>query len=534
MKSKLLAICVAAGCGTLSPTTFVAAQEAAIDEILVTGSRIKRADIDGIGKVSVVTADDFAKIGAVSIDQLLKYSPFTAGAQAGAESNYLSAKEGYGTASVNLRGLGQNRTLVLVNGRRFVAGGSGANSVVDLNSIPVNMIDRIETLLDGSSAIYGADAVAGVVNIITRRSFDGMQIDASYGVTEESDGENSDISLLFGREMDDKGFVISANYTDRKNARSKDRSFSECFFEEEDGDKFCSGSSSTAGGRGSTETMGNVQFNQDPNGDGDSFVPYRFALHAFDFQEFFNLTAPYDRTNVSASGFIDLTDNIRLFTENTYSIRKSNTEASPASFSGQFFSATYPHNPTGEDLTLRRRMVETGFGARIWEQEVSLFRSVIGLEGQLDNGWGWDVSVNYGKSESDEKFTNAIDRLNLAATIVEADCAAPTATQCVDWFGINDPSPEALAFVNATVPTVGENEQTSVLANISGELFEMQSGPASLAAGLEYRKDAGTYRRTYTRPTFSGGGGSTDPIDADLSSIEAYAEAVLPDRKSVV
>lgn len=528
MSNKFLTSCIAASLGTLGVTTSATAQEAAIDEVLVTGSRIKRADIDGVGKVNIVTADDFSAIGAVSVDQLLKFSPFTAGAQAGAESNYLSAKEGYGTASVNLRGLGQNRTLVLVNGRRFVAGGSGANSVVDLNSIPVNMIERIETLLDGSSAIYGADAVAGVVNIISRRSFNGMQFDASYGVTEEGDAENADFSVMFGRQSDDRGFVISANYTDRKEARSKDRGFSECFFEEEDGEKSCSGSSSTAGGRGSTETMGNVQFNQDPNGDGDSFVPYSFALHAFDFQEFFNLTAPYDRTNISANGFIDITDSVRLFTENTYSLRKSNTEASPASFSGRFFSATYPHNPTGEDLTLRRRMVEDGFGARIWEQEVSLFRSVVGLEGAMGSGWTWEASANYGKSESDEKFTNAIDVLNLAATIVEADCAAPTSTQCVDWFGINDPSPAALAFINATVPTVGENVQTSILANISGSLFEMPAGSVGFAAGVEYRKDEGEYRRTYTRPTLSGGGGSTAPINADLSSIEIFAETVFP------
>lgn len=531
MKTKLLAIGILAGAGMLGPAAFVAAQEAAIEEVLVTGSRIKR-DIDGVGKIDVVTNDDFSRIGAVSVDQLLKFSPFTAGAQAGAESNYLSAKEGYGTASVNLRGLGQNRTLVLVNGRRYVAGGSGANSVVDLNSIPVNMVERIETLLDGSSAIYGADAVAGVVNIITRRSFDGFRADATYGITEEGDGENADVNLIFGRETADRGFAISVGYTDRQEARSKDRGFSECFFEEEDGEKFCSGSSSTAGGRGSTETLGNVQFNQDPNGDGDSFVPYSFALHAFDFQEFFNLTAPYDRTSVAASGFIDLSDSVRLFTENTWSRRKSNTEASPASFSGRFFSATYPHNPTGEDLTLRRRMVEEGFGARIWTQDVTLFRSVVGVEGQLGNAWRWDASVNYGKSESDEKFTNAIDVLNLAATMNEADCAAPTATQCVDWFGINDPSPEALAFVNATVPTVGRNEQTSILTTISGELFDLPAGAVGFAAGIEYRRDEGMYRRTYTRPTLSGGGGSTDPIDADLTSTEAYVEAVLPLARS--
>jgi len=533
MKTKLLAICVAASIGTLSPTTFVAAQETAaedavIEEILVTGSRIKRKDIDGLGKVSIVTAEDFSKIGAVSIDQLLKYSPFTAGAQAGAESNYLSATQGYGTASVNLRGLGQNRTLVLVNGRRFVPGGSGANSVVDLNSIPVNMIDRIETLLDGSSAIYGADAVAGVVNIITKRSYDGVQIDASYSVTEEGDGENSEINLVFGQEREHSGFIISANYLDRQDVRSTDRRFTECFFIEEAGEKFCAGSTTSAGGRGSTETMGNVQFNQDPNGDGDSFVPYDSSQHGFNSIAFFNLSAPYDRTNISANGFIDLANGIRLFTENTYSDRSSDTVASPAGFRGQLFSATYPHNPTGEDLNLRRRMVEDGFGARIWEQEVSLFRTVIGLEGELDNGWSWDASVNYGKSESDERFTNAIDRLNLAETIDEANCASPSATQCVDWFGINDPSPEALGFINATVPTVGENVQTSFLVNISGDLFEMASGPVGFAAGLEYRKDDGKFRKTFTRPTFSGGGGSRDPIDADLSSTEVYAEATVP------
>lgn len=527
MSNRILAVTIATILGTLA-TSGASAQDAAIEEVYVTGSRIKRADIDGIGKVNVVTSDDFAKIGAVSIDQLLKFSPFTGGAQAGTESNYLSAKQGYGTASVNLRGLGQNRTLVLVNGRRFVAGGSGANSVVDLNAIPVNMIDRIETLLDGSSAIYGADAVAGVVNIITKRSMDGMVADASYGITERGDAESMDASLAFGRESERSGFIVSLNYTDRQEARSKDRGFSECFFEEEDGEKFCSGSSSTAGGRGTTETLGNVQFNQDPNGDGDSFVPYSFAAHAFDFQEFFNLSAPYDRINVSANGFLEFANGIRLFTENTYSDRSSNTEASPASFTGRLFSATYPSNPTGEALTLRRRMVEEGFGARIWEQEVSLFRSVVGLEGETDGGWSWEVSANYGKSESDEVFTNAIDVLNLDSTIVEADCATAGPTQCVDWFGINDPSAEALAFINATVPTVGENVQTSVLANISGELFDMPAGPVGFAAGIEYRKDEGSYRRTYTRPTLSGGGGSTDPIDADLSSTEVFAEATLP------
>lgn len=531
MKIKNILVFGATVIGTAGHINVADAQQESeskvIDEVMVTGSRIARKDIDGIGKVNVLTIEDFDAIGAVSVDQMLKYSPFTAGAQAGAESNYLSAKEGYGTASVNLRGLGPNRTLVLVNGRRFVAGGSGANSIVDLNAIPVNTIERVETLLDGSSAIYGADAVAGVVNIITKGSFDGFQIDASYGVTQESDGENAEFNLMYGREGDTSGFLVSANYVDRQEARSKDRAFSECFFEEEDGEKFCSGSSHTAGGRGST-AIGTFQFNQDPNGDGDAFVPYSFSQHAFDFQEYFNLTAPYDRTSVIANGFVDISDRVRLYTENTYSSRNSNTEASPANIGDRFFSATYPHNPTGQDLTLRRRMVDDGFGGRIWEQEVTLFRTVVGLEGDMNNGWNWDISANYGKSDSDEVFTNAIDTLNLAETLDEANCVTPTATQCVDWFGVGDASPEALAFINATIPTVGENTQTSFLANITGELFETSAGPVGFAAGLEYRRDAGKYRRTFTRPSRSGGGGSGAPIDADLSSTEVYAEAVVP------
>ena len=528
MTKKPLVIWIAGILGTLGASVVAIAQDAEIEEVFVTGSRIKRADIDGLGKVDVATSDDFARIGAVSVDQLLKYSPFTGGAQAGTESNYLSAKQGYGTASVNLRALGQNRTLVLVNGRRFVPGGSGANSVVDLNAIPVNMIERVETLLDGSSAIYGADAVAGVVNIITRSSMDGALVDASYGITQEGDAESGEINLTFGREGERWGYIASASYVDRKEARSKDRNFSECFFEEEEGEKFCSGSSSTAGGRGTTESGVNLQFNQDPNGDGDSFVPYVFAQHAFDFQEFFNLTAPYDRINVSFNGYLDVSDNVRLFTENTYSDRSSNTEASPASFANLFFSAAYPHNPTGEDVLLRRRMVEEGFGARIWEQDVSLYRTVVGLEGDVGDGWAWEVSANYGRSESDEVFTNAIDELNLFETIDEVNCANPGPTQCVDWFGINDPSAEGLEFINVTVPTVGENVQTSYLASISGEPFDLPAGPVGFAAGIEYRKDEGAYRRLFTRPTLSGGGGSTDPIDAALSSTEVYAEAMLP------
>lgn len=519
-------------CGFLllsfAPTRLTVADESVLEEVLITGSRIKRLEEDGLGKVDVLTAEDFERIGAVSVDQLMRMSPFTAGAQANTESNYLSAKEGYGTASVNLRGLGANRTLVLVNGRRFVAGGSGANSIVDLNSIPVNIVDRVETLLDGSSAVYGADAVAGVVNMITKRSYEGLRVDGTYGATFENDAKYGDINVLYGKEMDDRGFVLSVNWTDRGEARSVDRDFSKCFYEEEDGEKFCSGSSYTAGGRGATEFLGTVQFNQDPNGDPNSYAPYSFQQHAFDFQPYFVLTAPYERYSIVGNGYIDLSDNVRLFTENTFAHRESNTEASPASFS-EFFSATYPHNPTGNNLTLRRRMVDDSFGARIWDQDVDLYNGVIGLEGDLSNGWNWSTAFTYGKSTSNEQFTKAIDLVRFAETIDESTCANPTAPyQCANWFGINNASQAALDHIEATVPTKGENKLIDFLAVLSGDLFNMKHGPAGFALGFEYLKNQGSYEKLYPNPVRSGGGGSGDPIDASLSSSEIYGEITLP------
>src|SRR3546814_2684608 len=140
-----------------------------MDTVTVTGSHIKRAQISVVGPVTVIDRESIERPGAISVETLLQKLPANAGF-AGNQTNAYWASNGYGTAQVNLRGLGIKRTLVLLNGRRLVAGGTGANSSPDLNMIPVSAIARIDVLKDGASAIYGADAVAGVVNIITNRS----------------------------------------------------------------------------------------------------------------------------------------------------------------------------------------------------------------------------------------------------------------------------------------------------------------------------------------------------------------------------
>ena len=167
-----------------------------IATVVVTGSHIgsNRSMITGIGAVTVIDKDAIERSGATSVETLLQRMPSSAGF-AGNQTNAYWGENGYGTTQVNLRGLGANRTLVLINGRRVVSGGTGANSSVDLNMIPVAMIQRMEVLKDGASAIYGADAVAGVVNLITRKDFAGLELQGRYGQTTRRDDREKAASL---------------------------------------------------------------------------------------------------------------------------------------------------------------------------------------------------------------------------------------------------------------------------------------------------------------------------------------------------
>lgn len=159
-----------------APAADAGAAPTSLDKVQITGSRInlKQAQISGVGPVTMIDAETIQRTGAISAETLLQRLPASAGTAGNQTSAYWTGN-GYGTTQVNLRGLGINRTLVLLNGRRVVNGGTGANSSVDLNMIPVAMIERIEVLKDGASAIYGADAVAGVVNIITKTGLKGVE-----------------------------------------------------------------------------------------------------------------------------------------------------------------------------------------------------------------------------------------------------------------------------------------------------------------------------------------------------------------------
>jgi len=192
---KLSALTLAMTMAALTTSSLQAAEQTAgkdanneeIEKIAVTGSRIKRADFEGVAPVTVITAEDIANSGLSSIAEVLQASVANTGGSLNGDSDGFTDS----ASSVNLRGMGANRTLVLINGRRqasFPSAAGGTSNFVDVSDIPTAAVDRVEILTGGASAIYGSDAVGGVVNIILKKQYDGAKVEAKYSDTTQGGG----------------------------------------------------------------------------------------------------------------------------------------------------------------------------------------------------------------------------------------------------------------------------------------------------------------------------------------------------------
>ncbi|MGH8085844.1 MAG: TonB-dependent receptor [Lysobacter sp.] len=503
-----------------------------MDTVTVTGSHIKRAQISGVGPVTVIDREAIQRSGAISVETLLQRLPAAAGF-AGNQTNAYWASNGYGTTQVNLRGLGINRTLVLLNGRRIVNGGTGANSSVDLNIIPVALIERVEVLKDGASAIYGADAVAGVVNIITRKEFDGAEVSVSYGETFQQDGEEGSFDLTWGMTGDRGSIMAAINYSASGTVNMADRA--PCGLGESDGELVCIGSSTTIGGRAVLADGSRVNFNQDPNGDGDAFEPYSPELHNLNSNRYLNAVNPIKRLSFSTFGNLSLNDDVTLFTELMYTNRQSDQLAAPGALGAYRpinIAATHPTNPTGQDLLLQRRSLMEA-GVREFYQETNTFRTVLGLEGQFQMGggwWDWSTAVNWGRNTGIDGSTNVanLDRLDQTLDTSACSSAPGAAIPCADYLGAGDVAQEVLDYLLFTSRDTGGNEQKSFTANVSGQPFKLPAGWVGVATGIEVRQESGW--RDPDQLTILGiaNGNQQDPIAGEYTAKEAFAEIALP------
>ena len=210
-------------------------------EVTITGSRIRRVDVESASPVLTIDASAIAKSGVTTLGDIIQRIPSVAGSPTNPQVNNGG---GDGASTISLRGLGSARTLVLLNGRRVNTGVS-----VDINMLPINMIERVEVLREGAGAIYGADAIGGVVNFITRKDFEGLDISVDYGETERSDGARQSVGISFGTQSEKGSLIFGGNWNQQKQVLAGDREFSRFALYLYSGSAYPGGSSRAPTGR---------------------------------------------------------------------------------------------------------------------------------------------------------------------------------------------------------------------------------------------------------------------------------------------
>lgn len=511
--------------GSVLPSHPVKSQQVTqttIERIAITGTRIQQAELASAAPITVFTAQDIEKIGATSVDVLLQRMTASAGF-AGNQTNAYWTEGGYGSTQVNLRGLGVNRTLVLLNGRRMVNSGTGANSSVDLNTIPVSVIERIEVLKDGASAIYGADAVAGVVNIITKQQIDGIELQARTGLTEENDGEQYKLDLALGHVGDRANAYLALSYDKTEAVDMLSRA--PCPLEESNGELVCGGSSALPGGRGYFVDKDGKPISDQlmllPSGT----APYTSNIKDNSFQ-YFNSVQPNERVNLFAYGEYDLSVDSQLFAEAMYTHRNSQLPATPQSISGIVIPAWHESNPTDNDFYLQSRRLSEA--PRQFDIKADTWRLASGVRSDLDNGWHWDAAVNYGRNRGSFEVTNVINKARLAEATDYNNCHLDPNIPCANLWGEGSLTPEMLDYFLFTMRDTGGNEQFSVTTNITGQLWQLPAGIMSFAAGLEHRNEKGWSNPDPLKISGEANTAQQAPIDGSYTANEIYLEAFLP------
>lgn len=505
-------------------------------DIVVTGSRIQRRDAASVGPLLTITADDIAKSGSASPGDLLQKLP-----SAGVSLNSNGTQgTSYGASSINLRYLGGaegsgNRVLVLVDGHRWIdaVGQRGFRDFVDLNTIPMGMIDGIEVLKDGASAIYGADAIAGVVNIKTIQPFDGVRASGRAGLTDKGDGAEYSATLNVGKRFGPASIILSGSYYQSKAIRTDDRALTTTSLV-----PLTAPSTSPAGLYILPGLAGNAYFGT-PAGFGGTAAPIAlngtgtlYGTGATADNAFHTATLPGDYYNTQAQGIYSagpskryglygrfdyaLSDSVNFRVEGLYNDRKSDQLFSPVlldiggtagTVRGFFIPNSQAFNPFGtangvpaaNALTFaatsafRIRKVMSDVGNRDNIQDVETWRIAGGFDGTFNlfgNRWHWDTFASYSKNRIKTVALNGINYDNLYLALgTPATCAAAAGCVPVNLFG---PMTAAQAdYIRFTARESNYTQLWDATANVTGTLFTLPAGDVGLAVGYEYRRNRG-------------------------------------------
>ena len=509
-----------AGIAIALTPAFASAQEAKattdLDRIEVTGSRIRGANMETQQPILTLNREALEQQGFTSVADVLQ-NLTSAGSPAISRAEALASGENVGGYYIDIRNLGANRTLVLMNGKRL---GATTGGYQDLSQIPMSAIERIEILKDGASAIYGSDAIAGVVNVITRKRFDGAEAQVYVGQYGEGDGDTTQYSLTLGAEGERGGVTLSAEYSKQDPVFAKDRWFSR------DGGLgpnstpadwspvSQNGSWSGPCGAGGATAWCTLNPNGDPTNPAD-YHPLTPAEYANSNQQMM-LQTGIERKSLYVNGNYDLTDAITFNADILYNER--NTEQQIAGYpyqSGSFgtpLSADSAFNPIGSDVSFRRRLWEV---PRTTDSQMKTVRFAPSLSGYFEAAgktFDWNVGALWNRNQTTKSNRGDMSliaaRQALGESFVDGNGVARCGTAadpidgCYAWnpllpYGVAGPGsladPDLQNFLFPIYTTTGTTKTTSLTADLAGSIVTLPAGELGFAIGVEHREEDGRY-----------------------------------------
>ena len=535
-------------------------QATTLDRIEVTGSRIRSVDAETSQPVLVLDREEIQKQGVTSVAEVLNRI-----SAAGPSINRTFNNGGDGSSTISLRNLGASRTLVLVDGRRWVSSLGGS---VDLNTIPASIVERVEVLKDGASAIYGSDAIAGVVNIITRRDYEGAEFRTHIGQFNQGDGDRETIEATLGASNDRGNVVISLSRVEEGKVMAGER-------EQSADPVYGLGSALYSGfsGNGKIWNAGPGDFSEytvvPPGATGtgpagqpryglDQFVPWSVADHAYNYAADNYLLTPQTRTALYAKGRYDLTDDITFVADALFNERRSEQQLAGFPLSGgpalgndadTLLSGDSYFNPyntlyggDGRDVTWSHRLTEQ---PRVYQQNVKTFHTYVGFEGAFqfaDRYFDWDFGYNFNKSDQEDAQIGDANMRNVALGVGPSElrdgrvvCVTEPGGAVIDGcVPFNPLSPaggvtqEMLDYILFTAQDAFQSRSESFTANLSGEIAQLPGGMMGFAVGLESRKESGFDRPdAFVAAGYSSGNGR-QPTEGAYDLDEIYAELLIP------
>ncbi len=568
---------------TEAPATTTAAAAPADEAIVITGSRIRRDPLDQTAPLTAIDSADIARTGLSSIGDVLQRLP---GAAGGLNSRFNRSGNngnppdgggvGAGSAEIDLRYLGSRRTLVLVDGLRFINGSaaSGVPGAVDLNAIPDAMIERIDVLRDGASTIYGSDAIAGVVNIITKKRQNGFLATAQVGAYDQGGGTTQNYQLSWGhRSADDRvSFVAGASYIKQDPIFAGDIPY---YSFPNPGQTVCTSScsSGTPNGRfiinnpltgaGMNLTLKSNPLTRprfdptNPTGANSDFKDFTVS-DRFNFRPFNYLLTPQERFGAFINFRGELAENVHLSTRLIYNRRTSDNQAAPLPLfvgpdagNGNLLDtisidATNPFNPFGVTLSagtngtpanygfIGRRFVENG--PRHYSQRVDTMYWATTLDGQIPIGagtWYWDANVIYSENHAKQVAHGNVNAANLAQALGPvANCTG----SCVPFNifgGAGSITSAMINYVTFTQRDRSEQTMTDATFNITGTVLNLPAGPLGLAAGYEFRRQTGSFNPDAIVAAGLGSDIPAQPTSGSFNVNEVYGELSIPVLKDV-